>query len=59
MHSQFVEKMAEAEALINFRNSAGKSRARSPASDGLPYNYLLPSSGPDITGRGVPYSISI
>ena len=46
------------------------SRARSLDQHGLPYNYLLPSSPPqtqqakdasqpNITGRGIPYSISI
>ena len=46
------------------------SVARSLAKAGLPYNYLMPSSPaqtqeqrdnlePNITGRGIPYSISI
>ena len=56
--------MKAAEEAIAGRN-AGNSVARSPASAGLPYNYLVPSSPqlpndvPNITGRGIPYSISI
>ena len=58
--------MQDAEATIAQRNLAGTaSVARSLAKAGLPYNYLMPSSPqqpaghPNITGRGIPYSISI
>jgi hypothetical protein len=56
--------MKAAEATIDQRNS-GESVARSVETGGLPYNYLIPSSTdqpdtlPNITGRGIPYSISI
>jgi len=71
LHRAFVAAMQAAEAAINQRNSAGTaSVARSLAKAGLPYNYLMPSSPaqtqeqrdnlePNITGRGIPYSISI
>ena len=64
LHKVFVDDMKAAEATIAQRN-AGNSLARSLASAGLPYNYLVPSSPelpagyPNITGRGIPYSISI
>ncbi len=56
--------MEAAETTIAERN-AGNSVARSLATAGLPYNYLVPSSPEmpagyaNITGRGIPYSISI
>ena len=71
LHQAFVADMAAAEATIAQRNSAcTASVARSLAEGGLPYNYLVPSSPaltqeqrdslePNITGRGIPYSISI
>ncbi len=64
LHKAFVADMKAAEATIDQRNS-GESVARSVETGGLPYNYLIPSSTdqpdtlPNITGRGIPYSISI
>ena len=65
LHNAFVADMVAAEDTINKRNAAGTSVARSLELKGLPYNYLMPSSPqqpdeyPNITGRGIPYSISI
>ena len=65
LHKAFVADMLAAEKIINQRNTAGTSIARSLDKAGLPYNYLMPSSPhqpnglPNITGRGIPYSISI
>ena len=64
LHKAFVADMKAAENTIAQRN-AGTSVARSVTAGGLPYNYLIPSSPempdgfPNITGRGIPYSISI
>jgi len=66
-----VADIKAAEGIIKQRNAADTpSLARSLADGGLPYNYLMPSSPaqtqqarddlePNITGRGIPYSISI
>ena len=64
MHKTFVKAMKDAEVTIDGRN-AGNSVARKVSSGGLPYNYLIfsspdqPARYPNITGRGIPYSISI
>jgi hypothetical protein len=49
----------DSERIIAERNASASSVVRNPAKNGLPYMYLIPSSSPGITGRGVPYSISI
>ena len=56
---QFVAAMKDIEAKIEARNAAGTSVMRSRADGGLPYELLIPSSGKGVTGRGIPYSISI
>ena len=47
------------EAQIEVRNTSGTSVVRTRADGGLPYELMIPSSDKGITGRGIPYSISI
>eukprot|EP00252_Welwitschia_mirabilis_P019926 TRINITY_DN4743_c0_g1_i1.p1 TRINITY_DN4743_c0_g1~~TRINITY_DN4743_c0_g1_i1.p1 ORF type:complete len:585 (+),score=61.44 TRINITY_DN4743_c0_g1_i1:296-2050(+) len=49
---QFIEK------IIHQRNKDSKLRNRTGAGV-LPYELLVPSSGPGVTGRGIPNSVSI
>lgn len=58
MFNRFSAKLEEAEEIINARNKDSHLKNRSGA--GVPpYELLLPKSGPGVTGRGVPNSISI
>ncbi|WIA15496.1 hypothetical protein OEZ85_002133 [Tetradesmus obliquus] len=44
---------------IERRNADPANISRNPASQGMAYRLLYPSSGPGVTMQGVPYSISI
>ncbi|RWR72052.1 lipoxygenase 6, chloroplastic [Cinnamomum micranthum f. kanehirae] len=56
--NKFSSRMEEIEQIINARNKDSRLKNRSGA--GVPpYELLLPSSGPGVTGRGIPNSISI
>ncbi|XP_068666589.1 lipoxygenase 6, chloroplastic-like [Aristolochia californica] len=55
---RFSSRLEEIEEIINERNRNARLKNRSGA--GVPpYELLLPSSGPGVTGRGIPNSISI
>ncbi|PSS26944.1 Lipoxygenase [Actinidia chinensis var. chinensis] len=55
---KFSSKLEEIEKTINARNKDIRLRNRSGA--GIPpYELLLPLSGPGVTGRGIPNSVSI
>ncbi|KAK2636726.1 hypothetical protein Ddye_031518 [Dipteronia dyeriana] len=56
--NKFSAKLEEIENTINKRNKDARLKARCGA--GIPpYELLLPTSGPGVTGRGIPNSISI
>ncbi|XP_014509754.1 lipoxygenase 6, chloroplastic [Vigna radiata var. radiata] len=58
LFNKFSAKLEEIEEIINARNKDTRLRNRSGA--GVPpYELLLRSSGPGVTGRGIPNSISI
>lgn len=58
LFNKFSARLEEIEEIINARNKDPRLRNRSGA--GVPpYELLLPSSGPGVTGRGIPNSISI
>ncbi|CAL1354896.1 unnamed protein product [Linum trigynum] len=58
LYKGFADRMEEIEKIINLRNKDVRMKNRSGA--GVPpYELLLPSSGPGVTGRGIPNSISI
>ncbi|KAI8528010.1 hypothetical protein RHMOL_Rhmol12G0118400 [Rhododendron molle] len=58
LFEKFSSKLEEIEKTIHGRNKDSCLRNRSGA--GIPpYELLLPSSGPGVTGRGVPNSVSI
>ncbi|KAJ4710890.1 Lipoxygenase [Melia azedarach] len=58
MFNKFSAKLEEIENIINKRNKDFHLKSRCGA--GIPpYELLLPSSGPGVTGRGIPNSISI
>ncbi|KAL9225585.1 hypothetical protein vseg_001490 [Gypsophila vaccaria] len=58
MFERFSSRLKEVEEIIHQRNKNLKLRNRTGA--GVPpYELLLPTSGPGVTGRGVPNSISI
>ncbi|XP_042492206.1 lipoxygenase 6, chloroplastic, partial [Macadamia integrifolia] len=58
LFKKFSSRMEEIEETINGRNNDTSLRNRNGA--GVPaYELLLPSSGPGVTGRGIPNSISI
>ncbi|KAG2706711.1 hypothetical protein I3760_05G115900 [Carya illinoinensis] len=58
LFKKFSARLEEIEEIINARNKDNHLRNRSGA--GIPpYELLLPSSGPGVTGRGIPNSISI
>ncbi|KAK9707503.1 hypothetical protein RND81_07G202100 [Saponaria officinalis] len=58
MFERFSTRLREIEEIIHQRNKNLKLRNRTGA--GVPpYELLLPTSGPGVTGRGVPNSISI
>ncbi|KAH9772716.1 Lipoxygenase 6 [Citrus sinensis] len=58
MFDKFSANLEEIEKIINTRNKDFRLKGRCGA--GIPpYELLLPSSGPGVTGRGIPNSISI
>lgn len=58
LFGKFSAKLEEIEKIINKRNKDTRLKNRSGA--GVPpYELLLPTSGPGVTGRGIPNSISI
>ncbi|XP_044489221.1 lipoxygenase 6, chloroplastic [Mangifera indica] len=58
MYEKFSAKLEEIEKIINDRNKNIQLKSRCGA--GIPpYELLLRSSGPGVTGRGIPNSISI
>ncbi|KAK7246965.1 hypothetical protein RIF29_41838 [Crotalaria pallida] len=58
LFNKFSARLEEIEEIINARNKDSRLKNRSGA--GVPpYELLLPSSGPGVTGRGIPNSISI
>lgn len=58
LFEKFSAKLEDIERTINQRNKNTSLKNRSGA--GIPpYELLLPSSGPGVTGRGIPNSISI
>lgn len=58
LFDRFSTRLEEIEKIINKRNKDIHLKNRSGA--GIPpYELLLPSSGPGVTGRGIPNSISI
>ena len=59
VQQQFVKEMQSIEAKIEALNASGTSVVRSRKDGGLPYELLIPSSDKGVTGRGIPYSISI
>eukprot|EP00249_Psilotum_nudum_P020445 c27707_g1_i1 orf=823-3570(-) len=54
----FSKRLEEMEQIINKRNKDTKLRNRTGAGV-IPYELLIPTSTPGVTGRGVPNSISI
>ena len=56
--NEFAAEVRRIEEEINGRNVDPRRRNRSGAGV-LPYDLLIPSSGPGATGRGVPNSVSI
>uniref|UniRef100_A0A0A0KTE1 Lipoxygenase domain-containing protein n=2 Tax=Cucumis sativus TaxID=3659 RepID=A0A0A0KTE1_CUCSA len=58
LFNKFSSKLEEIEEIIKCRNKDDRLKNRSGA--GVPpYELLLPTSGPGVTGRGIPNSISI
>ncbi|TKY59872.1 Lipoxygenase 6 [Spatholobus suberectus] len=58
LFNKFSARMEEIEEIINARNKDPRLKNRTGA--GIPpYELLLPSSGPGVTGRGIPNSVSI
>ncbi|XP_038704576.1 lipoxygenase 6, chloroplastic-like [Tripterygium wilfordii] len=58
LFNKFSSKLKGIEDIINRRNKDTRLKNRTGA--GIPpYELLLPSSGPGVTGRGIPNSISI
>ena len=58
LFSKFSARLEEIEKIINRRNKDIALKNRSGA--GVPpYELLLPTSGPGVTGRGIPNSVSI
>ncbi|KAJ6911396.1 lipoxygenase 6 [Populus alba x Populus x berolinensis] len=58
LFNRFSARLEEIEGIINLRNKDARLKNRSGA--GVPpYELLVPSSGPGVTGRGIPNSISI
>lgn len=55
---RFNGRLKELEGIIDERNTDEKLKNRCGAGV-VPYQLLKPTSGPGVTGRGVPYSISI
>jgi len=60
LFERFVSDITDTvEPEIEARNKDPSNISRNPATNGLPYTLLLPSSGPRVTMQGVPYSVSI
>ncbi|XP_011041545.1 PREDICTED: lipoxygenase 6, chloroplastic-like [Populus euphratica] len=58
LFNRFSARLEEIEGIIHLRNKDVRLKNRSGA--GVPpYELLLPTSGPGVTGRGIPNSISI
>uniref|UniRef100_A0A7N1A384 Lipoxygenase domain-containing protein n=1 Tax=Kalanchoe fedtschenkoi TaxID=63787 RepID=A0A7N1A384_KALFE len=58
LFKRFSARLEEIEEIINARNKDNRLKNRTGA--GVPpYELLLPKSGPGVTGRGIPNSISI
>jgi lipoxygenase len=58
LFNRFSARLEEIEGIINLRNKDARLKNRSGA--GVPpYELLVPTSGPGVTGRGIPNSISI
>ncbi|XP_062110613.1 lipoxygenase 6, chloroplastic isoform X2 [Humulus lupulus] len=58
LFSKYSAQLEEIEKIINKRNKDNRLKNRSGA--GVPpYELLVPTSGPGVTGRGIPNSISI
>ncbi|KAK7319063.1 hypothetical protein RJT34_03775 [Clitoria ternatea] len=58
LFNKFSDRLKEIEEIINARNKDPRLKNRNGA--GVPpYELLLPSSGPGVTGRGIPNSVSI
>lgn len=58
MFDKFSARLEEIEEMVNERNK--DSRLKNRCGAGVPpYELLLPSSGPGVTGRGIPNSVSI
>lgn len=55
---KFTNKIGDIEKLIQSRN-ADKSLKNRSGPVQLPYELLFPTSGPGLTGKGVPNSVSI
>ncbi|KAL2322236.1 hypothetical protein Fmac_026615 [Flemingia macrophylla] len=55
---KFGAKLKEIEGIIDSRNANSNLKHRNGAGV-LPYELMKPFSGPGVTGKGVPYSISI
>lgn len=55
---RFSARIQEVEEIIQQRNEDFSNKNRNGAGV-LPYELLLPSSGPGVTGRGIPNSVSI
>lgn len=58
LFSKFSARLEEIEEIIKARNKDPRLKNRSGAGV-APYELLLPTSGPGVTGRGIPNSISI
>ncbi len=59
VHDNFLQDLQAAAEEVDRRNSSGEHKTRNMGDCGIPYTLMLPTSGPGVTGRGVPYSISI
>lgn len=55
---RFSTKLKEIEGIIDSRNANCDLKNRNGAGV-VPYELMKPFSGPGVTGKGVPYSISI
>jgi lipoxygenase len=55
---RFQKRLKEIEGIIDSRNEDKNLKNRHGAGI-VPYETLKPFSGPGVTGKGVPYSISI
>lgn len=56
--NEFAQRVKQVEKVIDSRNSDARLKNRNGAGV-VPYELLRPTSGPGVTGRGIPNSISI